>query len=65
MAEADKRIPVTEDTHKLLHDLKVPGQTYDDLMRELVQERNRQELAEKFRRMDEMDTNEFVPLDEA
>jgi predicted CopG family antitoxin len=65
MVEADKRIPVTEDTHKLLHDLKTPGQTYDELMVELVHERNRKELAEKFRRMDEMDTQEFVPLDEA
>lgn len=60
----DHRIPVTEETHKDLHDLKEPGQTYDELLREMIRERNRKELAARFREMDEMDTEEFVPLDE-
>lgn len=63
--EADKRIPVTEDTHEMLHDAKTPGQTYDELVRELVQERNRKELADKARRARENDAEEYVPLDEA
>jgi predicted CopG family antitoxin len=60
---ADKRIPVTEETRKELHDLKEPGQTYDDLLKELAQQRRRQELAERFRQMDE-DRDEFVALED-
>lgn len=67
MAEADKRIPVSEDTHKLLHDAKTPGQTYDELMIELVQEHNRKKLAEKIRRVRENgpEAEGYVSLDEA
>jgi len=60
---ADKRIPVTEETRKELHDLKEPGQTYDELLSELAQQRRRQELAERFRQMDE-DRDDFVPLED-
>ncbi|MFH1650472.1 MAG: hypothetical protein ABIA93_08055 [Candidatus Woesearchaeota archaeon] len=42
-----KRIPVSEDLWKQLGKLKEAGQTYDDLMRELIQARNRLELAKK------------------
>jgi len=31
---ADKRVPVTEETRRELHELKEPGQTYDDLLKE-------------------------------
>jgi predicted CopG family antitoxin len=41
---ADKRIPVTEETRKELHELKEPGQTYDELLQELAQHRRRQDL---------------------
>lgn len=61
---AEDRIPVSEDTHKQLHQLKDPGQTYDELLRELAQERNRHELAGRFAEMDEMDSDEFVTLDD-
>jgi predicted CopG family antitoxin len=60
---ADKRIPVTEETRKELHDLKEPGQTYDELLSELAQQRRRQELAERFRQMDE-DRDDFVALED-
>jgi len=60
---ADKRIPVTEETRKELHDLKEPGQTYDELLSELAQQRRRQELAERFRQMDE-DREDFVALED-
>ena len=42
-----KRIPVSEDIWKKLGKIKEAGQTYDDLMRELIQARNRKELAKK------------------
>lgn len=61
---ATKRIPVTEERWKELHKLKEAGQTYDDLLEELIQERNRRDLASRFRELDEMDTEEMVSLDE-
>jgi hypothetical protein len=66
MGEADKRIPVKDETHKLLHDAKTPGQTYDELVLELVQERNRKELADRIRRVRENgpEAEGYVPLDE-
>lgn len=64
---ANKRIPVTEERWEQLHNLKRPGQTYDDLLGELVQERNRKELADKIRRVRENgpEAEGYVPLDEA
>ncbi len=41
MANADKRIPVTEERWEELHSLKGPGQTYDDLLAELVEKSQR------------------------
>lgn len=61
---ATDRIPVSEEVHRELHQMKEPGQTYDELLRELIRERNRRELAERFHRLDEMDSDELVPLDE-
>ena len=62
MAKADKRIPVTEERWEELHALKGPGQTYDELLAELVEERKKARL---FRDMDRIrEENEFEPLDE-
>lgn len=57
--DADKRIPVTEETWETLGDMKSAGQTYDELVRELIQAYNRQELLKN------RDEQEFVPLEEA
>ncbi|MBN1275493.1 hypothetical protein JXA12_04355 [Candidatus Woesearchaeota archaeon] len=40
-----KRIPVSEDRWKQLGRIKEAGQTYDELLGELVQAHNRRELA--------------------
>lgn len=62
MAKADKRIPVTEERWQELHSLKGPGQTYDDLLADLVEEHKKARL---FRDMDRIrEENEFEPLDE-
>lgn len=61
---ADKRIPVTEETRKELHELKDPGETYDDLLRTLAQEHRRKQLADRFRALDETDSDELTPLDD-
>ena len=35
---ADKRIPVTDERWQQLHNMKKAGQTYDDLIGELIEE---------------------------
>ncbi|AUX10520.1 hypothetical protein AArcSl_2909 [Halalkaliarchaeum desulfuricum] len=62
---ADKRIPVTEETHKELHDLKDPGQTYDELLTDLAQLRRRQELEQRFQELADADRDELTPLEDA
>ena len=59
---ADKRLPVTEETRKELHDLKEPGQTYDDLLKELAQQRRRQDLEQRFQELEDADRDELTPL---
>lgn len=61
---ADKRIPVTEETRKELHELKEPGQTYDDLLKELAQQRRREDLERRFQELEEVDRDELTSLDD-
>jgi len=61
---ADKRIPVTEETRKELHELKEPGQTYDELLRELAAQRRREDLKRRFRELEESDGEELTPLED-
>jgi predicted CopG family antitoxin len=61
MSKADKRIPVREETFEELGELKGAGETWDDVMQDLIEARqmqNRRELLER------TDDDEFVPLDE-
>ncbi|MFC7076170.1 DUF7557 family protein [Haloarcula halophila] len=59
---ADKRIPVTEETRKELHELKEPGQTYDELLQELAQQRRRQDLEQRFQELEEADSGDLTSL---
>lgn len=60
MSNAEKRIPVTEERWKELHELKEPGQTYDDLLDEMAEEYKKARL---FRDMDRIRAEEeFEPL---
>lgn len=59
---ADKRIPVSEETRSELHELKEPGETYDDLLKELAQQRRRQDLEQRFQELEETDRDELTPL---
>lgn len=61
MSKADKRIPVTEERFEELGDLKAAGQTWDELLAELVEERKKRRL---LRDMNEIrEQSEFVPLE--
>lgn len=64
MTQANKRIPVTEERWQELSDLKQAGQTYDDLLEELIQEHERRQLADRAREVREADTEELTSLDE-
>jgi len=64
MSRADKRIPVTEERWEELNDLKGAGQTYDELLAELVRSYNRERLAERAREVREADEEELTPLDD-
>ena len=59
---ADKRIPVTEETRKELHELKEPGQTYDDLLKQLAQQRRRRDLERRFQELEDADRDGLTSL---
>jgi predicted CopG family antitoxin len=64
MSNASKRIPVTEERWKELNELKEAGETYDDLLGELIQEHQRRQLAERAKAVREADSEELTSLDE-
>jgi len=59
---AVKRIPVTEPVWKDLAEMRRAGQTYTDLLSELIEERKKTRLALDMQRIEEEGT--FVPLSE-
>ena len=61
---ADKRIPVSEETRDELHNLKKPGQTYDELLSDLAQLRRRKELEQRFVDLEEKNRDGLTPLDD-
>lgn len=62
---ADKRIPVTEPTWENLHDLKEAGQTYDELLQDMIDAyQGDRWLAEKARDVREADSEDLTPLED-
>ena len=60
MSKAEKRIPVTEERWHELNELKDAGQTYDELLAELIEQERKAKL---FRDMEEIrEQEEFEPL---
>ena len=64
MSNASKRIPVTEERWKELNELKEAGETYDDLLGELIQAHQRRQLAERATAVREADSDDLTSLDE-
>lgn len=62
---ADKRIPVTEETRSELHELKEAGQTYDELLQELAQLGRREDLKNRFQDVENADSDDLTPLEDA
>ncbi len=61
---ANKRIPVSEELWERLGQMKQAGQTYDDLLREIVQKANREELADRMDEVRDSDEDELTPLED-
>ena len=61
---ANKRIPVSEELWEELGEMKQAGQTYDDLLKELLQKANRAELADRMDDTRDRDEDELVELED-
>lgn len=61
MAQAEKRIPIHEDTFEELGHFKGAGETWDDVINELIEARQRENRRELLERTDD---DEFVPLED-
>lgn len=57
-------IPVSEDVWKKLGRMKGAGETYDELLKKMIQEHHRMELMEKMKEVEGADREELVSLDE-
>lgn len=57
-----KRIPVTEQVWKELAEMRSAGQTYNDLLAEMIDQKKKHRLREDIERS--MDEDDFVPLSE-
>ena len=57
-----KRIPVTEQVWKELAEMKTAGQTYNDLLAEMIELRKKRRLVEDVNRS--LQEDDFVPLSE-
>jgi predicted CopG family antitoxin len=62
MSASEKRIPLSEERWKELGEMKGAGQTWDDLLAELIEYRKKAKMFEMIDRRNEQD--EWVPLDE-
>ena len=60
----DKRIPVSKQRWEELGDMKRAGQTYDELLEELIKKANRFDLAERMDKTRDMDESELIDLEE-
>lgn len=61
MANANKRIPVTKDRWEELNELKRAGETYDELIDDMVEAYRKQNLAEMVR--EKQEEGEFKEVD--
>ncbi len=62
MAIKTTTVAVTPETKAMLQQLGHKGETYDQIIRKLIQEVGMQKLDERWNRI--LDEDEFIPLDE-
>ena len=61
---AVKRIPVTEKVWKDLAEMRSAGQTYTDLLAEMIEDRKKRRLEEDARKWSNRKKKDFVSLSE-
>ena len=61
---AVKRIPVTETIWKDLAEMRSAGQTYTDLLAEMIEDRKKRRLEEDVRKWSSRKKEEYVSLSE-
>lgn len=59
-----KRIPVSEAIWRQLSKARDAGQTYDDLLNEMLQVYNRKKLMDKMEQVESMDKKDLVDIDD-
>jgi len=62
--QAVKRIPVTEPVWKELSEMRAAGQTYAELLADMIEERKRRRLEEDVKEWHSRKASEYVPLSE-
>ncbi|MCK9632143.1 MAG: hypothetical protein M0R30_10930 [Methanoregula sp.] len=62
MTALTKRIPVSEPVWKDLAELRRAGQTYDDILMEMIELQKKQRLLDDIRQS--LDEGDFIPLSE-
>lgn len=62
--KASKRISVTEERWWELNELTRAGQTYDELLKQLIEEHERRQLAERTRAVRAADAEKLTRLDD-
>jgi predicted CopG family antitoxin len=62
MTTLTKRIPVSEQVWKDLAELRTAGQTYNDILTEMIELQKKQRLTEDIHRS--LDEGDFIPLSE-
>jgi len=61
MSKAEKRIPVRKDTFERLGEFKRAGETWDDVVQDLIEA---QQIQNRRKLLERTDDDEFVLLDE-
>lgn len=62
--QAVKRIPVTEPVWKDLSEMRAAGQTYAELLADMIEERKKRRLEDDVRMWENLPDSEYVPLSE-
>lgn len=62
MAQAEKRIPIHEETFEDLGHFKGAGETWDDVINDLIRAR---QMENRRRLLERTEDDEYVPLDES
>ena len=64
MSSLTKKIPVSEPVWKELAEMRSAGQTYDELLEDMIEERKKRRLAEDVKVWSLRKKEDYVPLSE-